>query len=94
MPLSKNTAGELLLHVYVQPGAKKTEISGLHGEALKIRIHAPATESKANEELVKFLENTLGTKRISIQKGHKNRNKILVIQGIDLEKTEKLLGIR
>ena len=27
----------IIINVYVQPGAKRTEIAGLHGDALKIR---------------------------------------------------------
>ena len=33
--------GRLLLTLHIQPGAKKTEVCGLHGDALKIRLAAP-----------------------------------------------------
>lgn len=31
----------MLLDIYVQPRAKKTEFGGLHGGAVKIRVKAP-----------------------------------------------------
>jgi uncharacterized protein (TIGR00251 family) len=44
----------------VQPGAKRTEIAGLHGEALKIRLAAPPVEGKANAALRAFIAERLG----------------------------------
>ncbi|MHB1301370.1 MAG: DUF167 domain-containing protein, partial [Burkholderiales bacterium] len=38
----------ITLTLHVQPGAKKTEVAGLHGDALKIRLAAPPVEGKAN----------------------------------------------
>ena len=37
-----------LLSVHVQPGARRTEVAGMHGSALKIRVAAPPVEGKAN----------------------------------------------
>ncbi len=41
--------------VKIIPNAKKTEIVGWEGKALKIRISAPAIEGRANKELIRFL---------------------------------------
>lgn len=51
--------GRITLTLHIQPGAKKTEFAGLHGDALKIRLAAPPVDGKANAALVKFVAETL-----------------------------------
>ena len=50
----------VLLTLHIQPGAKKTEVVGLHGDALKIRLASPPVDGKANEALIAFLAEKLG----------------------------------
>lgn len=45
----------LVVSVHAQPGAKRTEVQGLHGDALKVRISAPPLEGRANAELQRYL---------------------------------------
>lgn len=45
----------LIISCHLQPKASKTEVVGLHGNALKVRIKAPPVEGKANAELIRFL---------------------------------------
>ncbi len=48
--------GECLrIAVHVQPNASRTEISGVVEGALKIRLHAPPVDGKANEALINFI---------------------------------------
>jgi len=83
--------GGVELRVWVQPAAARSEIVGLHGEALKIRIAAPAREGRANETLVEFLAKFLGLSRsqIAIIRGEKTREKVIFLRGI---KAEELAG--
>ena len=69
------------LSVYVQPGAKKTEHSGMHDGRPKIRLNAPPVDGAANEELVKFVAKTLGLAKSSVRlaSGHASRLKTLEI---------------
>lgn len=73
--------GQLLLRVYLQPGAKADEIAGIHDNMLKIKVKAPAVEGKANTALIKFLAKQLNVpiKNISLIKGEKSRQKQLTI---------------
>jgi uncharacterized protein len=73
---------DLILHVKIQPGASRSEFAGLHGEHLKLRIHAPAIEGRANDELLAFLCRSFATSksRVSIERGALGRMKSLRIQ--------------
>ena len=76
-------AGLLSVNVHVQPNARNNAISGMHGDALKIRIAAPATDSKANTALVAFLSKKLGIPKsaIAIRHGATGRRKVVEIAG-------------
>ncbi|NJM09661.1 MAG: YggU family protein [Bdellovibrionaceae bacterium] len=81
-----------LLKVHVLPNARKTEIVGMHGEALKIKIKAVPEDGKANTELCAFLAETLGIakSKVHVVKGQTSRAKLVSIDGVDLATIEKL----
>ncbi|MGH8034918.1 MAG: DUF167 domain-containing protein [Lysobacterales bacterium] len=75
--------GDVLVDVHVVPNAAKTEPVGLHGEpdrpALRLRLHAPAVDGKANQALVKWLADCLGVPQnaIALVRGKTSRRKQL-----------------
>jgi hypothetical protein len=75
--------GRITLTLHIQPGAKKTEFAGLHGDALKIRLAAPPVDGKANEALIRFIADTLKlpNSAINLKSGQTSRRKVLEIQG-------------
>ena len=77
----RKTAEGWLIAVHAQPGAKKSAVAGLHGEALKIRIAAPPVEGKANQALIAFVAGALGLPKraVSIVKGESSREKLLLV---------------
>lgn len=81
---------EIFLHC--QPGAKKTEIQGVHGERLKIRLAAPPVEGRANDALIAWLSKELSIPKASIEliNGDTGRQKRLLIRGTTLEKVTSL----
>ncbi|MBU1426316.1 MAG: YggU family protein [Gammaproteobacteria bacterium] len=86
--------GEVLtLTLHVQPGAKRTEVAGLHGEALKIRLAAPPIEGRANEALLKFIANTFDVplRQVELKQGGQSRHKVVAITGSKIE-PESLLN--
>jgi len=88
-------ARRLTLTLHVQPGARKSGIAGIHGDALKIRIAAPASDNKANGALVEFLGETLGVPKsaIAIRRGATGRRKVVeVLGGPGLVKKKKMLA--
>jgi len=73
--------GSLVLELHVQPGASRTEIAGMHGERLKIRLAARAVDGRANAALIEFLAGQYGVARanVSIETGLKSRQKRVAI---------------
>jgi uncharacterized protein (TIGR00251 family) len=81
------TATGYIIAVHAQPGAKRSEISGLHGGRLKVRIAAPPLEGRANEALIEFLAQRLGLPRskLRVLKGLQGRAKLVEIADSDID---------
>jgi uncharacterized protein (TIGR00251 family) len=73
------------LELKIIPNAPRNEVVGWLGAALKVKIHAPALESRANDALLDFLAEYLDLPRrsISLVRGDKSRQKIVRIEGLD-----------
>ena len=74
----------MILDLYVQPGAKRSEFAGQHGERVKLRLAAPPVEGKANAALIEFLAEYFGVPRrnVTIVSGLKSRSKRVAIEGV------------
>lgn len=72
-----------MLELHVQPGARRTEIAGLHGGRLKIRLAARAVDGAANQALVEFLAKEFQVRRqdIGIESGVTSRHKRVSVLG-------------
>jgi uncharacterized protein (TIGR00251 family) len=79
---ARRTAAGWLLAVHTQPGAKRSEVAGLHGEALKVRIAAPALEGRANAALEAFIAERLGVPRsqVKVVRGERSREKQVLVE--------------
>ncbi len=90
----REATGCLTLSLHIQPGAKKTEIAGLHGDALKIRLAAPPVDGKANECLVAFLAKELEVPQAQVElaSGATSRRKRLRVKGASEEAIARLIA--
>jgi hypothetical protein len=72
----------LVLNLHVQPGASRTEVAGVHGDALKVRLAAPPAEGRANAALVAFLAEAFGVPRagVALLRGATSRRKSVRIE--------------
>jgi uncharacterized protein len=72
----------IILTLRVQPGAKRSEIAGLHGDALKIRLSAPPVEGRANEALLKFIAKLFDVplRQVELKRGEQSRHKVILVQ--------------
>ena len=79
--------GRYTLTLHIQPGARKTEIAGPHGDALKIRLAAPPIDGKANEALLRFVAETLHLPKSSVclKSGQTSRRKVVEVSGTTAE---------
>ena len=70
------------LTVHVQPGAKRTEVAGTHGDSLKIRLAAPPVDGRANAELLRYLAHAFGVpqRNAMLVRGDSSRQKIVLIR--------------
>ncbi|MCC7325581.1 MAG: YggU family protein [Burkholderiales bacterium] len=77
----REDAGTLILTLHVQPGAARTEVAGMHGDALKIRLAAPPVEGRANDALRRYLADAFGVawRDVIIERGETSRRKIVRI---------------
>lgn len=68
----------------MQPGAKRSEFAGHHGERIKLRLAAPPVEGKANAALIEFLATYFDVPRrnVRIVSGLKSRSKRVAIEGV------------
>ncbi len=80
----RSDGADVVLSLHIQPGARRTEIAGLHGDALKIRLAAPPVDGKANACLVEFLAERLDVakSRIEVVSGASSRAKRIRIVGV------------
>ena len=84
MPTWQREDGDaLVLALHVQPGAKRTEVAGMHGDALKLRLAEPPVDGKANAELVRFLAEAFGVAQrdVVLVRGASSRTKQVRIVG-------------
>ena len=96
MPACRREGADLILDVRVQPRASRSEIAGLHGERLRIRLQAPPVDGKANAALVEFVAGLFAVPRarVTIEHGLTGRDKRLRLQCVSSlpPPLESLLG--
>lgn len=76
------------------PNAPRTAVAGWLGEALKVKVHAPPLDGRANEELCDFLAETLQVPRrgVTVVLGQTARQKVVQIEGLTLDQVKARLA--
>ncbi len=83
------------LAVKAVPNAPRSEAVGWLGDALKVKIHAPALEGRANDALCEFLAAELGLPKraVTVAHGDKSRQKVVRVAGLTLTEVKAKLGV-
>jgi len=83
--------GGAAVEVWAIPGASRTEITGLHGGAVRIRVAAPAEGGKANRALADLLTTITGAD-VEMTRGHRSRRKRFLVRGVGPAELARLIS--
>jgi hypothetical protein len=81
-----------LIRVWVVPGASRSELGGLHGDAVRIRVAAPAEGGRANAAVVDLMAAATGAD-VELVRGAGSRAKTLLVRGRSPAEVAGLLGL-
>jgi uncharacterized protein (TIGR00251 family) len=83
----------VVLAVHAQPGAGRTQITGRHGDALKVRVAAPPEHGRANEALSTTLAEEFGVAESAVElvSGERSRTKRFKLSGVDPDEFRRRL---
>jgi uncharacterized protein (TIGR00251 family) len=89
-------ADGVVLRLHVVPGASRPGVAGVHGDALRVRVDAPAVEGAANRALVRLLAALLGVRPSSVEvvAGATGRRKRVRVAGVAAERVRERLVAR
>ena len=75
------------ISIHAVPRASKTEIVGMQGTSLKLRLQAPPVDGKANKAICKYLAEffDIPARNVSLIVGETGREKIFQLVGITVE---------
>jgi uncharacterized protein (TIGR00251 family) len=75
------------------PNAPRNQVAGWLGDVLKVKVHAPALEGRANEMLLEFLAEKLRLPRraVTLKRGDKSRQKVISIDGLSFVEAKQRL---
>ncbi|MEJ2673296.1 MAG: DUF167 domain-containing protein [Deltaproteobacteria bacterium] len=81
-----------LLRLTVVPGAQRTQVVGLLGDRLKVRLAAPPEKGAANKELIAFLARVLNLPKsaLKLNSGAQSRSKVVAVHDLSPDLSERL----
>jgi len=85
--LIAETSDGVTMSLHLQPRSSRTEICGIQGDELKVRVTAPPVDDAANRLCIEFFAKMfkLPKSAVSIVSGQKSRHKRLHISGITMK---------
>ena len=86
------TSQGYILKLTVAPQAPRTEVVGLLGDRLKVRVNAPPEKGAANRELLAFLARRLGLPKAALvlKGGAGERHKAVEVLSLDPDLPRRL----
>ncbi len=86
--------GAVRFAVRVQPRASRVGVDGLHGDAIKVRVHAAPVDGAANEAVIEVIADALDVAKrdVRIVSGDSSRSKVVEVRGVSVEAVRALAG--
>jgi uncharacterized protein (TIGR00251 family) len=83
------------LSIRVIPNAPRNQIVGRLGSDIKVKIHAPPLDGRANDELCQFLAEQLDVPRraVTLVRGETSRQKTVRVEGLTIEDVDSRLRL-
>jgi len=74
-----------VIDVWAVPGASRSGVTGLHGDAVRVRVAAPPEHGAANRELLRLIARVLGVRAgdVTLEAGATGRRKRVHVRGLD-----------
>ena len=84
--------GSIFLAIHAKPGSKQSCITDVSNTQIAVQISAPAQDGEANVELIRTIASIVGVRKssVSIEHGHRSREKRVKITELDKEPSEVL----
>jgi uncharacterized protein (TIGR00251 family) len=85
---------EARIEVRLRPRGHADELMGIEDGVLQARVSAPPVEGKANKALCRLVAKRIGVapSRVTVARGEKSRQKLLLIEGIDQDRLLRTLA--
>ena len=86
---------DIVLRVWLQPGAGRTAVVGRHGDALKVKVGAPPADGRANAACLTFIAQTLGVPaaQVELSGGAASRSKRIRVHGLAVADLRRALEL-
>jgi uncharacterized protein len=94
--MSRPVPPDVTIRVRVQPKASRDEILGLREDTWRVRVTAPPEGGRANQAVIALLAGALDIprSRVSIERGHASRDKLVRVESLALEEVQRRLAGR
>ena len=79
-----------MVDIHVIPNASRTQADGAHDGALRVRLHAPPVDGKANQALMAWLADTLqiAKRDVTLVRGQTSKRKQLRVSAAACRKAD------
>lgn len=82
--LRAEKSGDVIVDIHVIPNAARTQAEGVHDGALRVRLHAPPVDGKANLALMAWLAMSLSVAKnqVALVRGQTSKRKQLRVSAL------------